>query len=280
MTPFEYRRASNVGEAAQWLREDPEAKLLAGGQSLIAAMRLGFAAPSMLIDLQGVAELGAVREEADGLWIGAMCTHAAVAGSALVRRLAPALCGLAHGIGDRQVRNRGTMGGSLANADPAACWPAGLVALNGTVSTDRREIPADGFFDGLFATVLEADEVVCGVRFAPARDACYLKFEQPASRFALAGVAVCRQPDAVRVAITGLGSGVWRWTEAEQALLRRFSPDALDGLRVDPGLAGDDIHASADYRAHLAGVLTRRAVQKILEAEMSQKASPLPKTVT
>jgi len=262
---FDYRRPRNVAEAAAWLRDDPEAKLLAGGQSLLAAMKLRFAAPSLLIDLQGLPELTALREDGGGLWIGAMCTHAAVAASPLVRRIAPMLAGLAHGIGDQQVRNRGTLGGSISNADPAACWPAGVMALNGAVCTDRREIAADDFFGGLFTTALEPDEIVCGVRFPRAPQAHYLKFEQPASRFALTGVAVARLDQGVRVAVTGLGSGIWRWKAAEQALARSFMPQVLEGLAVDPELASGDIHASAEYRAHLAAVLTRRAVQHLLD---------------
>ncbi|WP_421954463.1 FAD binding domain-containing protein [Polaromonas sp.] len=270
MNPFEYRRPRSVAEAAQWLRDDPEAKLMAGGQSLLAAMKLRFAAPSLLIDLQGLPELTALREEEGGLWIGAMCTHASVAASPLVRRIVPMLGQLAHGIGDQQVRNRGTLGGSISNADPAACWPAGVMALNGTVCTDRREIPADEFFGGLFTTALEPDEVVCGVRFPGLQDAHYLKFEQPASRFALTGVAVARREKSVRVAITGLGFGICRWQAAELALSGSFAPEALQGLRLDADQASGDIHASAEYRVHLAAVLTRRAVQNILKPTVAQ----------
>jgi carbon-monoxide dehydrogenase medium subunit len=266
VSPFEYRRPANVAQAIAWLREDPEAKLLAGGQSLLAAMKLRFAAPSLLIDLQGLPELTALEEHAGSLWIGAMCSHAQVAVSPLVQRLAPMLAGLANGIGDQQVRNRGTIGGSISNADPAACWPAGLMALNATVRTDRRDIAVDDFFDGLFTTALEPDELVCGVRFPPVKQACYIKFEQPASRFALTGVAVARTLSGVRVAITGLGSGICRWTAAEQALSQRFEPSAIgQGLQPAEGLASGDIHASAGYRVHLAAVLTRRAVQQILD---------------
>ncbi|APW36193.1 carbon monoxide dehydrogenase [Rhodoferax koreense] len=263
MNGFEYRRPARLGEVLDGLRGDAEAKLLAGGQSLLAAMKLRFAAPTLLIDLQGLPALKELRAEGTGLWIGAMCCHASVAASALVRERAPVLAALAGGIGDQQVRNRGTLGGSIANADPAACWPAGVLALNATVCTDRREIAADDFFTGLFGTALEADEVVCGVRFPAMAQARYLKFEQPASRFALTGVAVARHVDGVRVAVTGLGNGIWRWAAAEQALSRRFEAAALQGLAIDPAEASGDIHATAEYRAHLAGVLTRRAVQDI-----------------
>jgi carbon-monoxide dehydrogenase medium subunit len=262
--PFDYRRPTDLAQAARWLRDDPEAKLLAGGQSLLAAMKLRLAAPSLLIDLQDLPALMALEERAGSLWIGAMATHARVAASPLVQRLIPMLSRLAHGIADQQVRNRGTMGGSIANADPAACWPAGLVALGATVCTDRRELPADAFFDGMFSTALEPDEIVCGVRFPLPTAATYLKFEQPASRFALTGVAVAQTAAGVRVALTGLGSGVCRWPEAEQALTRSFAPEALKSLQLDESLASGDLHASAAYRAHLAGVLARRAVQSIV----------------
>ncbi len=264
MNPFEYRRPSDVAQAISWLRDDPEAKLLAGGQSLLAAMKLRFAAPTVLIDLQGLPELTALETHDGKLWIGAMCTHGQVAASPLVQRMVPVLAHLAGGIGDQQVRNRGTIGGSISNADPAACWPAGLMALNATIRTDRRDIGADDFFQGLFTTALEPDEVVCGVLFPIVQQACYLKFEQSASRFALTGVAVARVAGAVRVAVTGLGSGIWRWQEAEQALTARFEAGAIDGMRPDEGIASGDLHASAAYRVHLASVLTRRAVQHIL----------------
>ena len=273
MNPFEYRRPANVAQAIAWLREDPEAKLLAGGQSLLAAMKLRFAAPTLLIDLQGLPELTALEERGSELWIGAMCSHTRVAASPLVQRVAPMLAKLASGIGDQQVRNRGTMGGSISNADPAACWPAGVMALGATVVTDRREIAADDFFGGLFTTALEPDEIVCGVRFPKAAQACYLKFEQAASRFALTGVAVARVGQDVRVAITGLGSGVCRWAAAEQALSKNFSPDAIDDQRPDMALASGDIHASAAYRVHLAGVLARRAVQQIIHTSQTATTS-------
>ena len=278
MNPFEYRRPANVAQAVAWLRDDPDAKLLAGGQSLLAAMKLRFAAPSLLIDLQGLPELTALEERSGSLWIGAMCNHAKVASSPLVQRLAPMLARLAHGIGDQQVRNRGTLGGSISNADPAACWPAGLMALNATVCTDRRDIPVDDFFGGLFTTALEPDEVVRGVRFPAVQQACYIKFEQPASRFALTGVAVARTDAGVRVAITGLGSGICRWEAAEHALSARFSPEAIEGLQLDQGLASGDIHASAAYRVHLAAVLTRRGVQHILNPSTAGMAATTAST--
>jgi carbon-monoxide dehydrogenase medium subunit len=263
VTPFDLRRAANVDQAVAWLRESPDAKLLAGGQSLLAAMKLGLAAPALLIDLGRLPDLQALRLEGDGLWVGAMCTHASVADSPLVREHLPGLARLAGGIADPQVRNRGTIGGSLANADPAACWPAGVLAAGATLVTDRREIAADAFFQGLFSTALAEDEVLTGVRFSLQGSVSYLKEEQPASRFALAGVAVARHRDGARVAVTGLGHGVFRWQEAEAALSRDFSATALHGLVPDLDLAAGDLHASAKYRAHLAGVLARRVVARM-----------------
>lgn len=260
MNAFEYRRAATVREAVAWLRDEPDAKLLAGGQTLLASMQLGMAAPPLLIDLQSIPELQDLREEPGGLWIGAMCTHARIARSPLVRDVLPGIAALAAGIADQQIRNRGTIGGSVANADPAACWPAGLLACNATLVTDRRELASDDFFQGLFATALAPDEVLLGVRFPRAGAVRYLKFEQAASRFALVGAAVWRDSSAVRVALTGLGHGVRRWPEAEAALARRFEPPALQRVEFAADLCTGDLHASAGYRAHLAAVLTARAV--------------------
>lgn len=293
MTPFRVHRVGSVEEAVGCLRRDPQARLLAGGQSLLAAMKLGLSAPTALIDLGAIASLRQIRLEGPALegaagpeglpaclWLGAMCTHAQVASSAEVRKHLPGLARLAGGIADAQVRNRGTLGGSLANADPAACWPAGVLACGATLVTDRRAIGADEFFQGLFQTALQADEVLLGVRLALPQAIAYLKEEQAASRFALAGVAVARCGDEVRVAVTGLGQGVFRWHAAEQALQRRFEPQSLIGRTPDALRAGDDLHASAEYRLHLAGVLARRAVAQMTQqmagrtgrAEMAQSA--------
>ena len=263
MSPFDYLRAPDIASAVAALRADPDAKLLAGGQSLLAAMKLGLAAPTQLIDLQDIAALSALTEKDGGLWMGAMCTHAQIARSPLVAHMAPMLARLAAGIADPQVRNRGTVGGAVSNADPAACWPAGLLAVSAVLHTDRRQIPVDDFFTGLFSTALEPDEVLTGIWVPAVAQGAYLKFEQAASRFALTGVAVARLPGGVRVAITGLGHGVCRWSEAEAALGRSWSVEALRAIHWDPLLASGDLHASADYRAHLAAVLARRAVAAI-----------------
>ena len=265
ITPFRYARPDSIDAALQLLRDDVDAKLLAGGQSLLASMKLGLAMPSMLIDLAHIPALTRIARAANGLWIGAMCTHAAIATSAEVRAVAPMLADLASHIGDQQVRNRGTIGGSVANDDPAADWPAGLLAGQAVVHTDRRQIPIDHFFLSMFSTALEPDELIVGfqVPAMPAGSATYLKIEQPASRFALTGVAMVRRGPQVRIAVTGLGHGVIRVPAHEAALGSHFSLGSLDGpnpVILDPAEAVGDLHAGADYRAHLADVLIRRAV--------------------
>ena len=274
MSPLEFERPASLAQAlalhAQAAKgrvggEDSDGCLwLAGGQSLLAAMKLGMVSPSVLIDLQDLPGLREIREEGDGgegLYIAAMATHASVAASALVRRIAPGLASLAGGIADEQVRQMGTIGGSLAHNDPAACWPAGVLAAGATVLTDQREIAADDYFQGLYTTALQPGELIVGVRFPRLAGLHYLKFEQPASRFALVGVAVARTLDGQgRVALTGLGSGVQRWPQAEQALGRHFSAQALQALSTQGLQALADLHASADYRRHLAGVLAGRCV--------------------
>ena len=255
---------------------------LAGGQSLVAAMKLGMATPSVLIDLQAVPGLRVIRVEPaangrDTLWIGAMATHASVAESAVVQAFAPGLAELASGIADPQVRQMGTIGGSLAHNDPAACWPCGVLAAGATVVTARREIAADDYFLGLYTTALEPGELILGVRFPALADFCYLKFEQAASRFALTGVAVARTasgaPDAVRVAITGLGHGVERGVPAGRARAATFTPAARPGGASSGLTALGDLHPSADYRRHLAWVLARRCVQKLAATAVP---NPLP----
>jgi aerobic carbon-monoxide dehydrogenase medium subunit len=269
LNSFVFERVSKVEQAVEILREQPEAKLLAGGQSLLASMRLGLSAPSTLIDLQDLVALKAILCDGPVLTIGGMVTHAQIASSSTVQAFCPMISALAGGIGDQQIRNRGTIGGATSNNDPAACWPAGLVALGATIVTDRREIAADDFFVGLFQTALAFDEIVCAVKFVKPRYASYLKFEQPASRFALIGVAVSQAQgvgDQVRVALTGLGMGVTRFSVAEACLNQSFRAESLHGCSLEPGIAMGDLHASAEYRAHLATVLTSRAVTKALIA--------------
>ena len=261
MTHAEYIRPQSASEVADALQAHPEAQLLAGGQSLLAAWRLGLCKPTHFIDLQDVPGLQDIRMEPDGLWVGAMCTHARIAQSEVVRRVTPMLCELAAGIADAQIRQVGTLGGALANNDPCACWPAAVLALNADVVTNQRVIAADDFFQGLFATALAPGEWIVGVRFAPVAFAHYKKFEQSASRFALVGVAVARSlQGTVRVAVTGLGHGITRWPQAEVSLSSQWQVCALDALTFDSHQAQTDIHATALYRSHLVSVLCRRAV--------------------
>ena len=266
MHDFEYCRPGSVAEVLALLREGVDAKLLAGGQSLLAAMKLGLMAPARLIDLGGIAALRESREQGGRLLLGAMQTHRELAASAALRAWVPGLATMAGHIADAQVRAMGTVGGSVANADPAACWPAGLLALDASFVTERRELAADDFFTGFFGTALAPDELLCGLGLRRPRRFAYLKIEQPASRFALVGVAVAQLDDgAVRVAVSGTTQGVQRQPAIEAALARRFEPAALQGLRVDQDLMAGDLHAGSDYRAHLAAVLARRVVHQALE---------------
>jgi len=257
---FGFERPASLADALAALRRDPEARLLAGGQSLLPMLKLELAEAPALISLAGVEELGGIRQEKDGLRIGAGVSHAEVAASPQVAERIPALACLAAGIGDAQVRNRGTLGGSIAHADPAADYPAALVGLGATVETDRREIPAEAFFTGLFETALAADEIVRAVHFPTPERAAYAKFPHPASKFAVVGVMVVRSGGEVRVAVTGAASRVFRVPALEEALARDFSPGAIEGVSVpETDLIGDP-DFSAAYRAHLIGLLTRRAI--------------------
>jgi carbon-monoxide dehydrogenase medium subunit len=220
-----------------------------------------------IVDLAAIEALNGVRRESDALVIGATTPHADVAASDEVNAAIPALASLAEGIGDPLVRNRGTLGGSIAHADPAADYPAGVLGLGATVMTNRREVAADAFFVGLFATALEPGEIVTGVRFPIPRAAAYCKYPQPASRFALAGVFVARTSGGVRVAVTGAGPCAFRFGEAERALEARFDPSALDGVALPADELNSDIHASAEYRAHCVVVLAKRAVASALSGE-------------
>lgn len=265
MQDFDYCRPASMAEALALLRDGVDSKLLAGGQSLLASMKLGLMAPARLIDLGRIPALRSSCDEQGQLRLGAMQTHGELAASPALRNWVPGLAKMAGHIADAQVRAMGTVGGSLANADPAACWPAGVLALGACLITDRREIAADDFFTGLFGTALEPDELLCGLRLRRPRRMAYLKFEQPASRFALVGAAVAQFDDGVRVALTGTSQGAVRLSAFEQALTQRFDPAALQGLRVDEDLMSADLHAGADYRAHLAAVLAGRVVQQALE---------------
>lgn len=260
MYAIEYRKPKTVDEASRALAESA-GKALAGGQSLVAAMKLRLAQPGTVVDLGGIAELRGIRVEGNTLVIGALTRHAEVAASGTVKGFIPALCALAEGIGDRQVRNMGTIGGSIANADPAADWPAALVACNATVVTSKRRVPAEQFFRGMFETALAPDELVVAVSFPQPKQAAYAKFPNPASRFALVGVFVAKFADgAVRVAVAGAGPSVFRAAAIEAALAKSFTPEAARRTKVDASGLNGDLHGSPEYRAHLTAVMAARAV--------------------
>jgi aerobic carbon-monoxide dehydrogenase medium subunit len=260
MENFGFHRPKDVAGAVAAAKKAPDGKYLGGGQSLLPVMKLGLATPTDLISLAGIAELKGIRIEGKELVIGAATTHADVADSAEVRKAIPALADLAAHIGDPQVRNRGTLGGSLAHDDPSADYPAAVLALAATVVTDRRRIAADAFFQGMFQTALAADEVISAVRFPIPEKAAYAKLPHPASKFALVGVFVARGPSGVRVAVTGAGPSVHRSGPLEKALSARFAADALAGLTVPEAGLQSDPFGSAEYRASLVVVMARRAV--------------------
>jgi carbon-monoxide dehydrogenase medium subunit len=259
MYSFELKKADSLADAAALIAQT-NGKLLAGGQSLVAAMKLRLAQPGTLVDLSGIRELHGIRRESDHVVIGAMTRHADVAASKEVQAAIPALAALAEGIGDRQVRNMGTIGGSIANNDPASDYPAAVLALNATVNTNKRKIAADDFFKGLYETALADDEIITSVSFPVAGKAAYVKFPQPASRFALVGVFVAQTGAGVRVAVTGAGPSVFRAKAIEDALAKSFTADAAKGVGVPASGLNNDIHGSAEYRAHLVPVLASRAV--------------------
>jgi carbon-monoxide dehydrogenase medium subunit len=263
MYTFTFERPASLADATR-LAANGNAKVLAGGQTLLASMKLRLASPEQLVDLGAIPELTGIRREGNALVIGAMTRHTDVAANAEVKAAIPGLAELAGGIGDRQVRAMGTIGGSLANNDPSACYPAGALALNATIQTTRRKIAADDFFQGMFATALADGELITAVSFPLAGRSAYLKFKQPASRFALIGVCVAQTDSGVRVAVTGGGNGVFRHTGLEQALAKSFTPQAAAAVKIDAGNLSSDLHASAAYRANLISVMAQRAVAKAL----------------
>ena len=260
MYRFDYQAPDSIEAALAALRENDEAKIVAGGMTLLPTMKLRLARPDVLIDINRIGSLAGIGENDGAIVIGAMTRHADVATSKLVRNRIPGLADLAEAIGDPQVRNRGTMGGSVANNDPAADYPAGLVGLGATVVTDRREIAADDFFTDIFETALEDDEIITAVRFPIPKRAAYMKSPNPASRYAIVGVMVAEAPDGIRVAVTGAAPCVFRVTAMEDALGQDFTSDAIASIVVDGAEFNEDIHASAEYRAHLVNVMARRAV--------------------
>jgi carbon-monoxide dehydrogenase medium subunit len=239
------------------------AKPLAGGQTLLASMKLRLSDPGNLVDLGGVKELAGIRREGNALVIGAMTRHIDVATSAEVAAAIPALTHLAGHIGDKQVRAMGTMGGSVANNDPAACYPSAVLGLGATVHTTKRKIAADDFFQGMFSTALEDGELITAISFPIPKKAAYLKFNQPASRFALIGVFVAQTDGGVRVAVTGAGNGVFRHAGLEAALNASFTPQSAASVKISADDCSADLHASAAYRANLISVLTQRAVAQL-----------------
>jgi carbon-monoxide dehydrogenase medium subunit len=264
MHPFSYHRAASVEDAVLRIRAAADGRFLAGGMTLVPVLKQRLAQPSDVIDLGRLVTLRAITAERDVVTIGALATHAAVARSPVVGERLPALARLAAGIGDAQVRHRGTIGGSLANNDPAADYPAAVLALAATIGTDRRTIAAEAFFTGMFATALAADELITQVVFRRPLAAGYAKLRQPASGYPLVGVFVAQTAAGVRVAVTGAAPRVFRAEALERALAGNFSPAAVGGVRwPEEGLLAD-LHASPAYRAHLIGVLARRAVQAAL----------------
>lgn len=258
METLTYEKPTTLQQASAAARSD--AKIVAGGQTLLAAMKLGMLAPSGLVDISAIPELRGIRADEKGVTIGAMTRHAEVAASSQVLARIPALCHLAALIGDRQVRNMGTLGGSLANNDPAADYPAAVLALNATINTSQRAIGADAFFKGLYTTALDEGEIIVSVTFPVPTRAAYEKFKNPASRFALVGVFVARHAEGVRVAVTGAGkSGVFRARPIEEALAREWSGEAPRRVAMPAENLMSDLHATAEYRAHLISVLAGRA---------------------
>jgi len=260
MYAFAYDRPASLNDVLAKIASGGQA--LAGGQTLIAALKQRLAQPESLIDLAGVTELSGIKKEGHTLVIGAMTKHETVADSAEVQQLIPALAALAGNIGDRQVRAMGTMGGSVANNDPAACYPSAVLALGATIETNQRKIAADDFFQGMYTTALEPGELITAIHFPAPLKAAYAKFRQPASRYALVGVFVAQTAQGVRVAITGAGNGVFRHAGLEAALSKSFTPEAVQDVTIDANELNGDLHASTAFRAQLIKVQTQRAVQQ------------------
>ena len=260
MHAFKYHRASSLADASALFSKGGDAKLLGGGQSLIAALKLRLAAPTDLVDLAGIKDLSGIKVEGNTIVVGAMTRHAEVASSKDVKAKIPALANLVGMIGDRMVRNMGTIGGSIANNDPAADYPAAVLGLNATITTNKRKIAADDFFKGLYETALAAGEIITSVSFPIPKKAAYMKFKNPASRFAIVGVMVVDTGSGVRVAVTGAGPGVFRVAEMEKALAAKWAPESVASVVVPASKLNTDLHASAEYRSHLIAVMAKRAV--------------------
>ena len=264
MRSFDYHRPSSLAEAGKAFAAAADTKLLAGGMTLIPAMKMRLTLPPAVVDLGGIGELRGIKVEGGNLTIAAMTTHATVASSKDVAKAIPALAQLAGGIGDPQVRNRGTIGGSVANNDPSADYPAALLALGATITTGKRKIPAEKFFTGMFEIALDAGEIILQVSFPVPAMAAYEKFRSPASRYALVGVFVAKTSSGVRVAVTGAAPAVFRATALEALLSEKFTPEAVTGFRFPAEGLNADMHGDAQFRASLISVLTRRAVASLV----------------
>ena len=265
MHAFEYHRPSSTKDAVSLGEKKDEGRYLAGGQSLVQAMKLRLSSPSDLVDLNFIKELSGIKASGNGVEIGAMTRHADVASSPEVKKAIPALAALAGIIGDRQVRHMGTMGGSLANSDPAADYPAAVLALGATITTNKRKIEADDYFKGLYETALEPGELITSVAFPAPKRAAYMKFKNPASRFAIVGVFVADFGGKVRVGVTGAGPCAFRQADMEKALTAKFAPESVANIKVKPEGLNNDLHASPEYRAHLITVMAKRAVEAALK---------------
>jgi carbon-monoxide dehydrogenase medium subunit len=264
MYDFNYHKPDSIDEAIQLFLGAEDGIYLAGGHTLLPSMKQRLAAPTDVIDLAGIEGLSGVESVGTDLEIGALTAHDEVATSPVVQSVIPALAELASLIGDAQVRNRGTIGGSVANSDPAADYPAGVLGLGAEIVTNKRSITADDFFTAMFETALEEGELITKIKFPKPEAAAYVKFPNPASRYATVGVFIARTGSGIRVAITGAAPSVFRSTDMEEALSRDFSVEALEGISLDAGEMNSDLHATAEYRAHLCTVMAKRAVLKLL----------------
>ena len=265
MHAFEYHRPGSTKDALALASKKTEGRYLAGGQSLVQAMKLRLSSPTDLIDLGTIRELAGIKLSGNAVEIGAMTRHADVAASSEIKKAIPSLAAMAELIGDRQVRHMGTIGGSLANSDPAADYPAAVLALNATLVTNKRKIEADKYFTGLYETALEPGELITSVSFQVPKRGAYMKFRNPASRFALVGVYVADFGGKVRVGVTGAGACAFRQAEMEKALSAKFAPDAVASIKVKPDGLNNDLHASPEYRAHLITIMAKRAVEAAMK---------------
>ena len=265
MHAFHYHRPASLKDALGLGAQKTEGRYLAGGQSLVQAMKLRLSSPTDLIDLDALGDLKTLKAESGSVTIGAMVRHAEVAASSAVQKTIPALAALAGMIGDRQVRHMGTIGGSIANNDPAADYPAAVLGLGATITTNKRKIDADKFFRGLYETALEPGELITSVSFPAPKRAAYMKFKNPASRFAIVGVFVADFGNSVRVGVTGAGPSAFRQAEMEKALAAKFAPESVASIKVKPDGLNNDLHASPEYRAHLITVMAKRAVEAALK---------------